>query len=303
MKLNRLYLRNFRNYSECSVDFAPGINFIHGANAMGKTTLLEAIYLLITGRSFRTHHLADLIKFGEQEFYLEMLFEKSGIEQTLKMHYDGKTRKIIHNATQLASLSGLLGILHGVILTPEDHELVKGLPKTRRHFLDLHIARTNPLYLQHLSRYYKAMKQRNILLRQNERQTIEPFEQVMSESASFLSQTRQQTLDELSRLARHQPEPLTLHYKPSPFVTTQREREYELGLTTSGPHKEDFAIYLGEKPARVFGSEGQQRSCVAALKLAEWRRMAEITEETPFFVSMMLGSALIKNVKRRSWSI
>ena len=137
MTIKQLYLRDFRNYQEANITFSPQINLIWGDNAQGKTNLLEALYLFVTGRSFRTPHLAELIRFGAQAFYLEILFEKNGIEQILKFSYDGTERKITHNATALSSLSTLIGILHGVVLSPEDRALIKGGPAIRRHFLDL----------------------------------------------------------------------------------------------------------------------------------------------------------------------
>ena len=90
MELKSLYLRNFRNYEEAAVAFSPGLNVIYGDNAQGKTNLLEAIHLLITGRSFRTHHLRDLIRFKSPAFYLEAHFEKNGVEQLLKLNFDGE---------------------------------------------------------------------------------------------------------------------------------------------------------------------------------------------------------------------
>src|SRR5262245_49393590 len=116
--IKSLYLRDFRNYKEAKVFFSPKTNLIWGDNAKGKTNLLEALYLFIGGRSFRTSHLAELIRFGARSFYLELLFEKNGIEQTLKFGFDGEERKILHNATPILTLSSLLGILNGVILSP-----------------------------------------------------------------------------------------------------------------------------------------------------------------------------------------
>ncbi len=297
--IKALFLRDFRNYKQAVITFSPKVNVILGDNAQGKTNLLEAIYLLITGRSFRTSHLSELIRFGAHAFYLEALFEKNGIEQTLKFSFDGEGRTIIHNFTLLPSLSSLIGILHGVVLSPEDRNLVKGGPQARRQFLDLLIAQSNPLYLHHLSRYIKAMKQRNALLKTKSLKTIAIWEEQMAPSAAFLTHRRSQTVKELESLSQSETmasDQLALAYRSSAplssayeqlthyFLTQfekQRPRECELGSTLSGPHRDDLTIMLHDKEACKFASEGQQRSCITSLKLAHWKWLQQLLEEQP----------------------
>lgn len=300
--IKALYLRHFRNYEEATFSFSPKINAILGENAQGKTNLLEAIYLLITGRSFRTPNLVDLICFGKEAFYIEALFEKNGIEQTLKFFYNKEGRKIIHNSTPLPTLSSLLGILHGIVISPEDSNLVKGGPGGRRQFLDLLIAQSNPLYLHHLTRYFKAMKQRNLLLKRKAFKTISVWEEQMAFSASFLVRKRMETVDELERLSTQETlasdnlslfyRPYSKHFQANPdqvdltdcFVNQfakNRLRESELGSTLVGPHKDDLAILIHQKEARKFASEGQQRSCVTTLKLAQWRWLQNLIDDQP----------------------
>lgn len=301
MWVKAIHLRDFRNYKEATATFAPKVNVICGNNAQGKTNLLEALYLLITGRSFRTPHLAELIRFGAHSFYLEALFEKNGIEQTLKFSFDGKMRSIIHNATPLPGLSALLGILNGVILSPEDHSLVKGGPQSRRHFLDLLIAQAHPLYLYHLSRFLNAMKQRNSLLKQKAFNTITVWEEQMAPAAAFLTRHRAQTVADLETLSQSETlsaDILKLSYRSQALAAAgaesealngfflkqlkkQRQRESELGLTLSGPHRDDISILVHGKEARQFASEGQQRSCVASLKLAQWKWLNALVEQAP----------------------
>lgn len=280
MRLTSLFLRNFRNYEEVRLGFGPGVNYIYGDNGQGKTNLLEAIFLLITGRSFRTRHLAELIRFGEESFYIEGRFEKNGVEQVLKMQmFEGK-RTVLHNHTPLSKLSSLFGLLHGTLLTPEDHQLIVGNPKMRRLFLDLQISQTHPLYLHHLSRYQRAMKQRNTLLRQKRREGIEVWEEQMGESATYLVKLREETIQELDF-------PHTLTYLPScrsnlaEKLAQGRERDFILGITSAGPHKDDLSILMKERSARSFASEGQKRMMVAQLRFAEWKRLYQHIEEKP----------------------
>ena len=298
MTIKSLFLRDFRSYSEAYVTFSPKVNFIWGDNAQGKTNLLEALSLLICGRSFRTPHLSELVRFGASSFYLEALFEKNGIEQILKFSFDGKERKIIHNACSLPSLSALLGILSGVILSPEDRSLVKGGPQSRRQFLDLLLAQASPLYLHHLSRY---LKQRNFLLKQKSLKTIAVWEEQMAIAAAFVTCYRAETVRELEKLSQTETlasDKLDLAYRSQALTSVgkdsealklfflkqfekHRSRECELGLTLSGPHRDDLAILLQDKEARSFASEGQQRSCIAALKLAQWRLLDALVDQSP----------------------
>lgn len=305
MHISHLYLKNFRNYKEACLTFSPKINFIYGENAQGKTNLLEAIYLLITGRSFRTHHLEELIRFGETSFYLEACFTKSGIEHSLKFSFDGEKRKILYNATSLPSLSSLFGILNGVILSPEDHELITGSPSGRRQFLDLQIAQINPLYLHHLSRYMRAMKQRNALLKQQKMQTIEIWEEQMAQSAEYITQQRHIATRDIEELLDRKFENLRLSYKSSALAHTEsfktyfmkqfakfRPREFLTGTTLMGPHRDDLDILIEGKEAALFGSEGQKRSSIASLRLAEWSRLNQIAEEIPLMCIDDVGISL-----------
>ncbi len=319
MNLTSLFLRNFRNYEEAHFTFSPTLNYIYGENAQGKTNLLEAIHLLITGRSFRTQRLSDLIRFGAPAFYVEAQFKKNGIEQQLKVTFDGEGRTIVHNATSIPSLSALLGILNVVIISPEDHELVKGGPSARRQFIDLQIACESPLYLHHLSRYHRAMKHRNVLLRRRKIDTVSIWEEQMADSATHLTLKRLATIEQLGseEALSTQSDQLTLSYQTSAPVKKnpdalktyflkqyekQRPREIEQGSTLTGPHRDDLTILIGGHEARFFASEGQARSCVTSLRLAQWARLKKATEETPLLGIDDVGFSLDAEREKRLYS-
>ena len=294
--INRLLLRNFRNYSQADVTFSPLTNVIQGDNGQGKTNLLEAIHFVSTGRSFRTNNLSDLIYFGQNFFYLEAEFHKDDVTQTLKIYYDTTVRKVQYNQTTHSTLTSLLGILPSVLLSPDDLSLVTGGPSERRRFLDLYIAQTDPLYLDHLGRYFKAMKQRNHLLRAKSESAIDIWEQMMAQSASYLIQKRKQATASLKPpasqwmkiLSNHQ-DSIKIHYQSSlspienddstahfqKMWQKSRAREMHMGLTMIGPHRDDLLFDLAEKSAKIFSSEGQKRSCISALRFAQWEQMAE----------------------------
>jgi DNA replication and repair protein RecF len=200
---------------------------------------------------------------------IDVLFEKNEIEQRLSFSYEGDKKVITHNGTPLAHFSGLIGIIQGVTLTPYDIEIIEGPPKTRRHFLDLYLSQTHPLYLHYLNRFHAAMQQRNLLLKKRAKSDfLDPFEQIMSQAAKVLHQHRLQAIGQLSRSGFA--EALTLEFHPSVFTNKSLSREYELGYTLSGPHKDDFSILLNGKPAQLYASEGQKRSAAMSLKLAQY---------------------------------
>jgi len=186
MHIIYLKLQNFRSYKHLELSFSPGINLFWGDNGQGKTNLLEALHILSTGRSFRTHRLQDVIREGENYFSLEAHFLKEETHHVLKIYYDNTSRKILYNDTPYAHFTQLLGILPSVLLSPEDLSLVSGTAAERRRFLDLCISQIDPLYLFYLTRYYKALKQRNALLRTQSEETLSAWEGVMAPAGSYL---------------------------------------------------------------------------------------------------------------------
>jgi DNA replication and repair protein RecF len=289
--VKQLVLRNFRNYVDEVVAFTPGINLIYGRNGSGKTNLLEALYLLSTGRSFRTSHLTDLIRKGASYFYIEAVFEKEEIHQTLSIGFDGKNRKIQANRSSLLAFSHLLGRLPSVLYAPTDSELISGAPSERRRFLNIQLSQRDPTYVHHLIRYHKAMKSRNILLKQKHGESLEAWEEIMAHSASYLMRKREKLIEELQpklesfiKILSDTQDPFILSYAPSiktespeeikKIFYNQRKKELILGTTLIGPHRDDFLISYENKEAKVYASEGQKRTCIAALKMAERAALA-----------------------------
>ncbi len=303
MYLKRLLLRNFRNYLQTEVVFSDGINLILGENGQGKTNLLEAIHFVSTGRSFRASALSDLICFGESFFYLEAEFYKDGVGQLIKIYYDDVKRKVQYNQKIYPTLTSLLGVLPSTFLCPNDLSLISGNPAHRRRFLDLHIAQSDPLYLNHLGRYFKSIKQRNHLLRSKSTLAMAPWEEVMAQSASYLMFKRNLAIKALNTSCSKWIEILSkgldrmgLHYLPSlpasdhktwhPAALQRaweknRSRDMMLGSTQIGPHRDDMQIQLDGRPAKLFSSEGQKRSCISCLRFGQWEQMAETLNHPP----------------------
>ncbi|HRD55374.1 MAG TPA: DNA replication and repair protein RecF [Parachlamydiaceae bacterium] len=321
MELTSLYLKNFRLYKERMVLFAPKTNLIFGANARGKTTILEAIYYFITGKSFRTEKPQELISSGENYFYLEISFKKHSVSQSLKVFFDGKERKILYNNTKLSSAVHLFGILQGVLLTPDDVSLIKGEPLLRREFFDAAIAQADPLYIHYLTRYKRALRQRNCLLKAKALNSIESFEHEMAASASYIALQRREFLKNLEFLNNPmhlklsgEEEAVSLRYKPSGHTAHEldclkktyldlfkknRLKEVDLGVTYAGPHKDDLLFFLNEKEVRHFASEGQQRSLISTLRFSQWMQLKNRSQGLPLMLIDDLGISLDEGRKKR----
>ena len=316
MHLHKIKLVQYRVYESASFEFSPGINLIAGPNAIGKTSLLEAIYLLIGARSFRTHRHAEMIAFGTSGFMVEGAFEKEGIAQSLRLFSNGKEKGAIYNSTKFVNWAPIVGLMNGAVLTPDDAMLIKGPPQQRRQYLDALISQSDPVYIHYLERYARALNQRNALLRQMKTKTIETWEMDMAHSAACLITKRSKVIHSLNLLLKQihyelsgEKEKISLHYKNGIYSPEEhsediikqkclqalqecRTRELEVGYTLTGPHKDDIDININGKDVRSFASEGQQRTSVGSLKLAEWHFLKEAVGELPLMLIDDLGVSL-----------
>jgi DNA replication and repair protein RecF len=229
--------------------------------------------------------------------------------------FDGQSKKMEYNSTSHASFAPLLGLLPTVLYAPEDASLVTGTPSERRRFIDFHLAQMDPLYVHHFTRYQRAMKQRNHLLRQQSEVAIEPWEHSMAHSASYIVQKREEAafsfkapLAHYMQLLSRNEDTLEMKYTSSlpphrkdasDFYKEQfiknRKREMYLGATLVGPHREDLIFLIHQKEAKSFSSEGQKRCCVAALRLAEWQNLKQMVGSPPLMSIDDFGVHLDQN--------
>lgn len=308
MQLKYIYLRNFRNFAEADFIFGPKLNVIHGENGRGKTNLLEAIILLSIGRSFRTPHLNELIREKEAGFYLEAELVRDAISHQIRLSFDGQNKKLQVNGNTHAHFSPLLGLLPSVLYATQNGELITGSPLMRRRFLDLQLAQSDPLYVHHLARFYRSMKQRNCLLRSRNLETIESWETEMSIAAAYIQQERKKLIESLipilsqegntlsNEIENHEIGYLTSYPSQSSDYLEQlkkmRKRDQELKQTTSGPHRDDVSFLIDGKLARSFASEGQKKTSLAALKISEWRHLGLRSDTLPLMAVDDLGQPL-----------
>ncbi len=316
MYIKSLHLKNFRNYDEQSLTFDEKTNVFQGNNAQGKTNLLEALYLFSMGKSFRTHVDTDLIRFGEDYLKAELTFCDRNREHTLEIIVLRERKKQIKiNGVTISRLSELMGHLNVVLFYPEELGLVKEGPGVRRRFMDVAISQLRPGYYHTLGRYHRVLDQRNKLIKKIRQSgsdsladTLSVWNEQLVSYGIELMKYRQEFMQRLGVLAEKahyeaSGEKLTLDYKPW-FETKEAfldklasglSRELEQGYTLYGPHREDFGIYINDAEAKVFGSQGQQRSAVVSLKLAQADLLFEEYGEYPVLLLDDIMSELDQN--------
>ncbi|MBE6678213.1 MAG: DNA replication/repair protein RecF [Ruminococcaceae bacterium] len=313
MQVKELRLVNFRNNRYSELGFTDGVNVIYGENAAGKTNILESIFYFAAGKSFRNCKDRELIYFGEDGAAAELCFGDSRKDVNLGVKiFKNRKREFLRNGNTVTKLSEYLGAFRAVIFTPDHLNLVKGQPENRRRFIDLAICQSYPRYVSYLSEYNRILLQKNALLKQDtdkgyKADMIGIYNEKLSAAAAAISFNRRRFLKQLEECAASQQEEISggkevlrLKYngcfeeEPETaeetrvamlaYLNSKREAEILRGISLFGVHKDDFTIYLNNKNGRFFASQGQQRSAVLALKLAEGEMSRKVTGEYPVFL-------------------
>lgn len=312
MHLSQLRLRDFRNYGRLDLEFAPGFHLLLGNNAQGKTNILEAIYLLATLRSFRGVASGQMVRHGQTGFFIGGKTHHAG-DHEFKIYWSPKERNLSVDGHPVRRLSEFLGVFRAVVFCSEDIQLVKGPASRRRRYLDLLLSQTHPTYLPLLQRYARSVRSRNALLKQRvfDPNAFEAFTAEMVELGTKIGAMRSALLPDLTPLATdcyrritQAAEELRLEYSPSvrgDFLVGLRKlesRERAVRMTLLGPHRDELDLTLDGKSVAQFGSEGQKRSVVIALKMAQAEHLTALHGSPPvLLIDDIMGEL---DVKRRS---
>lgn len=281
-------LREFRNYEALDLELAPGFNVVSGPNAQGKTNLLESLYLLSTTQLLRGQRDAEAIRDGADKATVSAKILPT--ETELRMSIERGTRKKASlNGLGLPRAADLIGRLPCVCVSAADMEIVRGEPSERRLFLDLELSSLYPAYLRHLTLYKRALEQRNALLkdsreRHHPAESFEIWEDQLANHGAGIRLARREFVASLGPLAQEiheemgQGEGLALSYLEKDEAATyeaalaklaeSRSHEIARGTTVVGPHRDDLEILVDSREARLFGSQGQQRTAVISTKMA-----------------------------------
>lgn len=322
MYLKTLHLRHFRNYQETLVELSAPKTILVGNNAQGKSNLLEAVELLATLRSHRAARDRDLVQEGTAEGKITATLERQtgSVDLALTLRRNGR-RTVSLNHQSLRRQMEFLGTLNAVQFSSLDLDLVRGGPEQRRNWLDTLLIQLEPFYAHILQQYNKILRQRNALLKQGSRGVEEQASRgdliVESQLALWDAQLvtagtrvirrRARALKRLAPLAEFwhraisgSKEVLEIKYAPNvpleqddpeliklAFFAKIQQRgslEQKHGTTLVGPHRDEVEFYINQTPARVYGSQGQQRTLVLALKLAELKLIEEVVGEPPLLL-------------------
>ena len=314
MKLTNLQLQNFRNYESVQLEFTDGVHVFIGENAQGKTNLMESIYALAMTKSHRTTNDKELIGWNKEFATIKGTVEKTTTKTNLELQFSKKGKIAKVNYLEQKRLSSYLGNLNAILFAPENLTLVKGSPQNRRKFVDMELGQMSSLYLYDLVEYNRVLKQRNTYLKQLAIKKKQPDEyldvlsEMLSELASKIVFHRLDFMKQLEALAIPIHDQLSLgreKFSVSYQATIPLEdgltpsqmkeiymnqfkknqtREADQATTLIGPHRDDLIFYLNEVPVQTYGSQGQQRSTVLSLKLAEIELMKLSTGEYPLLL-------------------
>ena len=314
MKLTNLQLQNFRNYESVQLEFTDGVHVFIGENAQGKTNLMESIYALAMTKSHRTTNDKELIGWNKEFATIKGTVEKTATKTNLELQFSKKGKIAKVNYLEQKRLSSYLGNLNVILFAPENLTLVKGSPQNRRKFVDMELGQMSSLYLYDLVEYNRVLKQRNTYLKQlaikkkQPDEYLEVLSEMLSELASKIVFHRLDFMKQLEALAIPIHDQLSLgreKFSVSYQATIPLEdgltpsqmkeiyinqfkknqtREADQATTLIGPHRDDLIFYLNEIPVQTYGSQGQQRSTVLSLKLAEIELMKLSTGEYPLLL-------------------
>ena len=312
MRIDRLTLKNFRNYEDQTIEFDPSCNVICGENAQGKTNLLEAIVCLSMGKSPRTRSDREMIRFGETGFLIEGGIYSRDRDFVSRIEVnEGRRKKITVNRVAAKNASELSGVLNTVFFSPEDLSLIREGAAARRRFMDISLVQLRPRYAAALSEYNRLWDHKTRILRDSEDypdllKTLPDFDARMAQTGAILIHYRARFARLLNEYAAasHRDcsggrEELAIEYRTVKTVTDpfadhdtlvaqlaehQRSHAGAEAATRqclSGPHKDDLEVLLNGLSAKSYASQGQTRTAALSMKLAEREIHREIIGEYP----------------------
>ncbi|MBR2942396.1 MAG: DNA replication/repair protein RecF [Clostridia bacterium] len=311
MRVKSLKLQNFRNYESALITPDPGVTVFTGQNAQGKTNIIEALHLCCLGRSHRTPRDEELIRWGSENAQVrtETLQHDGTHEVSILLAKHGKKKKTVRIGSRQAERIGeLLGHVCGVLFAPEDLMIVKSGPAERRRFIDMELSQLRPSYFYALQRSVRALNQRNALLKEIARDaslihTLDMWDEQLAACGGEIVRNRRDAVLALSKSAQEAhsaltdgKEVLSIRYisqaaeaeNPEMALLERlraaRSEDLRRMTTTVGVHRDDLHISINGKEARTYGSQGQQRSAVLALKLAELELAERERAEAPILM-------------------
>lgn len=324
MFIKSLSLKNFRSYSEESVNFSNGINILTGANAQGKTNAAEAIFFLCTGYSPRASRDKLVVKNGKESAEISACASSLYGDVSVKILFNVNDNKnIFVNGMKVPKIGELLGNINGVFFNPSELKLVQESPEDRRRFMNISLSQMSKTYFYALQRYNKILAQRNVLLKDSDykliRETLPVWDEQLAGQAAKIIKARNEFLTELAPIAEEKhaflsdgKEKLAMKTESGYFgdekeiadalfkdLKKELDKDIRLGYTTIGPHRDDIKFTLNGEDVRIYGSQGQQRTVALSLKLAETETFFNRFSEYPILILDDVLSELDKKRQKK----
>ncbi|QNF32548.1 DNA replication/repair protein RecF [Adhaeribacter swui] len=305
MVLENLHLLYFKNYEEADLSFSPHINCFIGDNGSGKTNVLDAIYYLSMGKSAFTATDLQNVKQGEDYFMVKGRFQAFTHQDTIQCTFRSGQKKIItHNKLAYEKISEHIGKYPVVLISPYDTDLIREGSEERRRYFDSLISQLDATYLNELITYNYILKQRNSLLKQFadrnyfDKEYLQILDEQLVPAGNYITKVRQSFLANFVPVFQKHyqhlsgsSETVTLDYKSQltnhSFIYLLNQAQHKdlmLQRTTVGPHKDDFVFFMDNWPVKNYGSQGQQKSYVIALKLAQFEVVAQQKKQKPLLL-------------------
>jgi DNA replication and repair protein RecF len=304
--IDKIYLKNYRNYSEQTLLPEEGINILYGKNAQGKTNIIESVFLCSSGRSHRTAKDIYLIREGESRYEIRIEGRKADIPFSITLSYDRGNKKTVKvNNISVQRIGELMGVLNTVIFSPEDLKMIKEGPSERRKSLDILISQVKPSYFYLLQDYQRYLKQKNALLKKKEidENLLGVYNEKLAARGSAIIRERlvficnlEKSMQVCHNVLTNCKEAISIRYVSSMgekaysedyyLKRLEREKASEMKnmMSINGPHRDDMEIMVNNYDIKDYGSQGQQRTAILSLKLAE----IEIIKSTTGFKPILL---------------
>ncbi len=309
MFIENLILNNYRNYSYGEFNFSNGINVLAGGNAQGKTNCAEAIFYLCTGYSPKATKDKQVIKYGEPSATIKGVASTKYGKVSVEITFNEKGKKDIKvNGAKISKMGEFIGSINSVFFNPNELKLIKESPEDRRRFMDISLSQMSKSYFYALQKYNNVLTQRNNLLKSQDKELIYetlPFWDIkLCEYASKIIASRQKFIEQLLPICKEKHSLLTngledvdvildcdfigdeseINSKLLLALKERYEKDIILGYTTIGPHRDDLKIKINGEDVKIYGSQGQQRTCALSLKLAELEVFNKTFNEYPLLI-------------------
>lgn len=320
MYIKRLMLVNYRNYKELNIKFSSGVNVFMGDNAQGKTNILEAIYYCAFAKSHRTSRDKELINWNSDGAYVSLSVGKNRLDKKIDINILKDGRKAIKvNSIKISKIGELFGTFNVVMFSPEDLKIIKESPGLRRRFIDMELCQLDKTYYYNLVQYNKVINERNIVLKNNnvDEDMLDIYDLQLVAFGDYIIKKRLEYIEKLNQYGKDIHKDITRGKEEIEFkyqssiknlddiennfykqLKSNRKKDIYKGVSTIGPHRDDFSVFINDVETKSYGSQGQQRTAVLTIKFASLKIIKEINGEYPVLLLDDVLSELDFNRKK-----